>query len=292
VASLNAGVTYYLRVDEQAGYPNRMYELTVVYRLGGGGTGEGAIGAPVPIAWPIVSYSGWGQVAALGSSYYSFQTAASPGSLRVIVTPETDTFYFAGSNLTWFLFDDPGFSNEISRCDGAAGIAAQSCLTPQLAPSATYYLRVDEKDDIPQMFGLGLYGGFAPPTSSSRDVPVAIPLGSTGLDVVQDNTLSTGFYSFATTQPGTYRIQANLATGNVYGLVAWHLYDDPAFSHQVAHCFKSDGNVTSGTSCTVSLPGGMSFYLRVQAVGAQSGVPGSTVVGGNDLHLVVERLSP
>ena len=295
-ASLTSGVPYYLRVDEQAGYPNRIYELTVVSRTGGGGINQGAIGAPVPISFT----SGWGFVDALGSSYYSFQTGASAGSYRIIATSATDNFFFTGSNLTWFLFSDTNFSNEIFRCDRATGIVAQSCLTPQLAASTTYYLQVRENDNItqsspggvPAQFALTLYGGLPSPTLSNPLGPVPVPLGLSGLSVVQDNTLSTGFYSFVTSQSGTYSISANLSTGDLYGLVAWYLYDDATFAHQIVHCFKSDGIRTSGNSCTVSLPSGTNFYLKVQTVGAQSGGPGSTIISNSDLHLVVDRLGP
>jgi len=289
VASLTAGTPYYLRVDEQAGYPNRMHELTVVARAAGGDRSEGSIGAPVSIAFT----DGWGSVSALGSSYYSFVTPPSGGSYRIIARSAQDNFYFAGSNLAWSLFDDPLFDHEIGRCDRATGIVAQSCLTPALAPSATYYVRVDERDGISQGFGLSLHGGFEPPTPSSPDTPVAIPLGSGGLDVVQDNTLSTGYYAFATEGPGTYRVAANLATGDGYALVRWHLYDDAALTREVAHCFKSDRfRWTPGVSCTVSLPGGTEFRMKVEAVGAASGDPASTIVGSNALHLVVEKLAP
>lgn len=288
-ASLTSGVPYYLRVDEQAGYPNRIFELTVLSRTGGGGISEGAIGAPIPFGFS----SGFGFVAALGSSYYSFQTGASAGSYRIISTSSTDNFFFTGSNLTWFLFDNSNFSNEISRCDRATGIVAQSCLTPQLAASTTYYLQVRENDNIAQslpggvltQFGLALSGDFPSPTLSSPQAPIPIPLGSSGLDVVQDATLSTGFYSFVTSQSGTYRINANLATGDVYALAAWYLYDDATFSHQIAHCFKSGGGSTSGTSCTVSLPSGTDFYLKVQTKAPYG-------IANSDLHLVVERLGP
>jgi len=110
---------------------------------------------------------------------------------------------------------------------------------------------------------------------------------------VQDNTLSTGYYAFATEGPGTYRVAANLATGDGYALVRWHLYDDAALTREVAHCFKSDRfRWTPGVSCTVSLPGGTEFRMKVEAVGAASGDPASTIVGSNALHLVVEKLAP
>ncbi len=288
VASLRAGVPYYLRVDEQAGFPNRAFDLTVVSRTSGGGTSEGAIGAPVAVAFT----DGWGNVAALGSSYYSFRTDAGATSVayRIIATSQQDDFYFPGSNLSWSLFDDPGFSHEIARCDRATGIVAQSCLTPGLSPSTTYYLRVDENDGIAQGFALTLHGGFSPPTPSSAQAPVSIPVGATGVDVVQDNTLSTGFYSFVASAPGTYRVEADLATGDVYGLVGWTLYDDAAYSQQVAHCFRTDGIRTAGASCTVALPGSSTFYLKVWTFAAQSGGPGSIITGGNDLHLVVDAI--
>jgi hypothetical protein len=292
LAELRADVPYYLRVDEQAGYPNRAFELTVVSRTGGGGSGQGTVGGPVAISdQPITTFSGWGSVAALGSSYYSFQTAAgaTDAAYRIIVVSEPDTFYFAGSNLSWALFDDAGFSHELTRCDRATGIVAQSCLTPGLSPSTTYYLRVDENDGIAQYFGLVVHGGRPPPTATSAQAPVSIPVGAAGIDVVQDNTLSTGFYTFATAAPGTYRVEANLATGDVYGLTGWTLYDDAAYSHEVVHCFTTGGIRTPGSSCTVALPAG-TFYLKVQTFAAQSGYPSSTITGSDDLHLMVDAV--
>jgi hypothetical protein len=50
-----------------------------------------------------------------------------------------------------------------------------------------------------------------------------------------DNTLSTGFYTFATEAPGTYRVEAKLATGDGYALTGWTLYDDASYSQEVVH---------------------------------------------------------
>jgi hypothetical protein len=283
VATLVAGVPYYLRVDEQAGFPYRAYDLTVVHRTGGGGTSDGAIGAPVYVSsQPITTYAGWGNVAAKGSSFYAFQTASAASSYGITARSQTDDLYSPGSNLTWSLYADPSFSTELARCERATGIVAQSCLTPMLDASSTYYLRVDEHDGIPQSFGLSLAGGLAPPTATSVGSPLSIPIASTGVDVVQD-TLSTGWYAFTTSNAGTYRITSNLATGDLFALVAWHLYDDFGFSHAVAHCFQSGPTRSNGTSCTVALAGGAAYYLKVNPVGAQS--------GGN-LHLAVERFVP
>ncbi len=287
VATLVAGVPYYLRVDEQAGLPYRAYELTVMHRTGGGGTNDGAIGAPLSISsQPITTYDGWGEVAANGSSFYAFQTAPTASSYRIMAEAQRDDLSSAGSNLIWSLYADPSFSTELARCDRASGIVFQSCLTPVLEASSTYYLRVDEHDGIPQWFGLSLHGGFAPATATSVGSPVSIPPGSIGLDVVQDNTLSTGWYAFTTLEAGTYRITSNLATGDLFALVAWHLYDDSGFSHPVAHCFQSGPTRSNGTSCTVALAGGVDYYLEVSPVGAEN------MTGGNDLHLAVERLVP
>jgi hypothetical protein len=180
------------------------------------------------------------------------------------------------------LYADPSFSTELARCERATGIVAQYCLTPMLDASSTYYLRVDEHDGIPQSFGLYMAGGLAPPTATSVGSPLSIPIGSTGVDVVQD-TLSTGWYAFTTSNAGTYRITSNLATGDLFALVEWHLYDDFGFSHAVAHCFQSGPTRSNGTSCTVALAGGAAYYLKVNPMGAQS--------GGN-LHLAVERFVP
>jgi hypothetical protein len=55
IATLTAGTAYYLRVDELAGLPNRMFDLQVVSRTPGGATSEGTPGAPValPTGRPI-----------------------------------------------------------------------------------------------------------------------------------------------------------------------------------------------------------------------------------------------
>jgi hypothetical protein len=288
LAELRADVPYYLRVDEQAGYPNRVFALSVVSRsrdMEGGQGAEGAVGAPVAILdEPIGEYIGWGSVAALASSYYSFQTpaAATDAAYRIIVTADY-------SNVSWALFDDAGFSHELARCDRATGIVAQSCLAPGLSPSTTYYLRVDENDGVGQTVGLILYGARPPPTVTSADAPVSIPVGAAGIDVVQDNTLSTGFYTFTTAAPGTYRVGASLATGDGYALTGWTMYDDPAYSREVVHCFMTDRFRTAGSSCTVAVPAG-TFYLKVRAFAAQSGYPWSTSTGSDDLHLVVDAV--
>ncbi len=74
--------------------------------------------------------------------------------------------------------------------------------------------------------------------------------------------------------------------------MAWSLYDDAAFSHRIARCSRSNGIRTPGASCTASLPAGTNPFLRVDAVGPQSGYPGSIIIAGNDLHLAVESLTP
>lgn len=289
VAPLVAGVTYTLRVDERAGFPNRVYDLSVVPRAGGGGTSEGSVGAPVAFE----GANRWGRVAASGTSYYSFRTAAgAASSYRIITAVLPEDMSTPGSNLSWALYGDASFASEVMTCARASGIAPESCLTPALAPSTTYYLRVDEHDGIAQMFDLDISGGSPPLTQTSPQSPATIPVGTRGLEVVQDNTLSTGYYTFTTAEAGTYRISADLAAGGLRGaVVAWSLYDDAAAPHRLARCLDLGGmEPVFGSSCTVALAAGQRHRLVVQPLSAESGYPGVTIVGNNDLHLAVQRL--
>ncbi|MBI4083243.1 MAG: carboxypeptidase regulatory-like domain-containing protein [Candidatus Lambdaproteobacteria bacterium] len=108
----------------------------------GTGSSDGAAASPVTLAVNAANSAG---VAAFGASHYRFTTLGAT-SYRITLS---DT----ASDLKWTLYGDAGFSAVVATCDGGTS-GDESCTTPLLTSGAIYYLKVEEKSNIPNLFRL------------------------------------------------------------------------------------------------------------------------------------------
>ena len=112
----------------------------------GGGTAEGTLGAPATVTVGVARAS---SISASGRNFYKF-VAASTATATISLTNTQ-------SDLAWLLFSDAAHTNLIWICDNfftTPGPADETCTTQALVSGATYYMRVDEWDDVAGTFTL------------------------------------------------------------------------------------------------------------------------------------------
>lgn len=81
-------------------------------------------------------------IAASGTNYYSFTTRTSgPRNISVV---------YPMSNVSWSLHSDAGYTagSLIDSCDNSIINGAETCWTSTLLGTYTYYLRVDEWNNL------------------------------------------------------------------------------------------------------------------------------------------------
>ncbi len=114
---------------------------------GNGGTepaNEGTISNPMELT---VGTAHSGQVGAGGTSYYKF-TANNDGAHTIALTNTQ-------SDLSWDLYSSPDFfSNLLLFCDDFFDASDEVRATPALGSGTTYFLLVDEWDDMAGTFTL------------------------------------------------------------------------------------------------------------------------------------------
>ena len=141
--SLSTNDVLYLAVDEWDGIAGS-FTLTITPNTTGGG-GEGSIAIPISLGSTPVTRNG-ASVGAWGSSYYQFNVGTTAS--RTISLTNTQ------SDLSWTLFTDSNFSNLLWWCDNYLYNNDEICTTPTLNSGATYYLIVDEWDNVTGTFDL------------------------------------------------------------------------------------------------------------------------------------------
>jgi len=106
---------------------------------------EGTVSNPV---WLSVGSTRQGTVGKSGTSYYRFNAAAD-GSHTIALTNTQ-------SDLGWYLYDNLNFpfGFELNSCDVYFDAADEIASTASLTFGDTYYLGVDEWDDVAGTFSL------------------------------------------------------------------------------------------------------------------------------------------
>lgn len=104
---------------------------------------EGTLLNPVSLS---VGSTHQGTVGSYGTSLYQF-IAAGNGSHTISLTNTQ-------SDLSWWLYDDSNYSNDIDSCDDYWGAADEIASTVPLTNGWTYYLAVDEWDHVAGTYSL------------------------------------------------------------------------------------------------------------------------------------------
>lgn len=108
---------------------------------GGGDDSSGDEGTPSEPVTLTVGTSHSGSINKFGTSYYRF-TATTNGTYRISLTN-------TNSDLSWVLFSNPDYFGLIKSCDNFMEKGDEVCTTGSaLTAGTTYYLSVDEDDDV------------------------------------------------------------------------------------------------------------------------------------------------
>lgn len=187
VAVVNGGASYFLSVYEGEGRAGST-NLTI-----GKSQNLGSIAKPLPVSTDSLVN---GSVGANGSSYFSF-TAAESASHTIALTG-------LFSQLSWELFNDPGYLNRIRQCTFTDQAADLACLASLSAGSA-YYLKVQEFSGAPQEFQLTIGSGAL--NEGSPASPVAMAVGGPS----RPSTVDVLGHSHFTFTPRRFRAACNSA---------------------------------------------------------------------------------
>ncbi|MDH5752813.1 MAG: hypothetical protein OEZ59_10415 [Deltaproteobacteria bacterium] len=180
-----------------------------------------------------------------GSNYYSLTTGATP-AIHTISLIDT------GSDLTWSLYADAGFSDRIYYCDGFNYAIDEVCVTQELAADTMYYLVVDEWDNQAGSFSLLVEEG-----SIYNPVFSTLTVGTPSDELIDEYGLN--HYEFTT---GAADAVYTISLTNTNSDLNWELFANAELSLWMDECDTS--LVAEDEICvTPLLAANTTYYLRV-----------------------------
>jgi hypothetical protein len=155
--------------------------------------------------------------------------------------------------LSWDIFADPGFSNDLGSCTGG------NCLLP-LSANTTYYVRVENPGSQTVSFTMTVKISYQ---QGFLDQPEVLGLGQPFAATVDGSGVS--FYQF--TANVTANITIGLTGSNTQ--IGWFLFSDSGFTDPVAQC----NSFTSGLDqvCQAPVTAGQTYYLLIEEFAGTNG---------------------
>src|SRR5713226_334388 len=216
---------------------------------------EGSVQNPVfvPLNTPRNSSTG----SAFSPSYYAFVTNALGTYVISLTNPTAD--------VSWNLYSDSGFTNQLTSCDNYFSVTAESCAS-NLQASTTYYLKVSEFSLGSGTFTLTVRQIASEGTTAVPvDLTVGTPYtGSVGLSGVS-------YYRFLTSSAAAHTVTIGGSVGMLFSAsTTIKVYATP-FTSVTPTLLKTCGPMSNPT-CTVNgLSSGTYYYVEVDG-NASSGV--------------------
>jgi hypothetical protein len=253
-SALAPGTAYYVKVSN-ADYGHILsctYSIVVTP-----GDSEGSPAQPVGL---LAGQARNAVVDGHSSSYYAFTTANNGvgGSYTIGLTN-------TNANLGWTLYSNAGFSTALDICDNVTGVGAgdETCVTTNLDPNTTYYVKVSNNDATLGSYALLVAAGGG--NEGSRNYPYSLPTNTahSGSVVRYGNS----YYKFTT---GSTAMAYRFSLTQMQTSLDWRLYSDAGFTMDISPVCSS-GTGTEDRTCSTTqssagvLNAGATYYLKVES---------------------------
>lgn len=268
ISALFPNTSYYLKLTNWE-YSSSTYTITVTL-----GTSEGAPNSPVTLT---LGQSRSSTVDTSSESYYAFTTGSFSGAYAINLT-NTQT------NLSWSLYENTGFTvySMGSGCNNVqtAGAGDEVCMTNNLDPNTTYYLKVSNAESAASTFTVVAAAGDG--SEGSINYPVVVGTSYEGAITSHGQS----YYQFTT---GSKAVAYLISLTNMQTGLKYRLFRNPDFTNEIIMgCLFPTGIADDICSTTQTYDGVLNanttYYLRVE--GDVTGYTDSTYT------LKVEPLDP